>query len=159
MREDIIYKAKSPISFYVGLKVIVAFAIITIVQIEFPDSLIYPSIVGLLWFVSISKFACRVIVSNNKLIIKYLAYWHSNKEIDLSQIKSIKVKTSYWSFNMRHDTNMFREYIFYDEIILTDLKDNEHRLQINSRIGSLNKLIDKINSVIRKHQLTTANKM
>ena len=149
MKEDIIYTAKSPISFYIGIIVIVAFAISTITQIDFPDSLIYPSIVGLLWFVSISKFACRVIVSKNKLIVKYLAFWHSDREIDLSQIKSLKVKTSYWSFNMRHDTNMFREYIFYDEITLTDLKDKNHRLQINSRIGSLNKVIDTLNSVIR----------
>lgn len=152
MREDIIYKAKSPISFYVGITVIVAFAISTITQIEFPDSLIYPSIVGLLCFVSISKFACRVIVTKNKLIVNYLAFWHSDREIDLSQIKSLKVKTSYWSFNMRHDTNMFREYIFYDEITLIDIKDKEHRLQINSRIGSLNKVIDTLDSVTASNE-------
>ncbi len=152
MKEDIIYTAKSPISFYIGIIVIIAFAISTVTQIKFPDSLIYPSIVGLLWFISISKFACRVIVSKNKLIVKYLAFWHSDKEIDLSQIKSLTVKTSYWSFNMRHDTNMFREYIFYDEITLTDINRKKHKLQINSRIGSLNKLIDKTNSVIRKNK-------
>lgn len=149
MRNKINYSTNYPIAFYVGILIVAAIFINTLLRIQFPDSLLYPSIVFILWFATISRYSCKVTLYNDKLVVKYLLFWHKDIEINLSELKVHKVRTSYWSFNFDYDTNSFRGYIFYDQVTLTNKKNEKQIIRINTRIGKFGKLIDKLNEALK----------
>ena len=96
-----IFQSKTPIAFFLGLAISLYLLIDCVVKIDFPDSLIYPIIGFVLWFLTISRFSGRLIIYQDKVLIKYSGFWHRNEEISLLDKKQIKIKQSVWNFNSR----------------------------------------------------------
>ena len=147
-----IFQSKTPIAFFLGLAISLYLLIDCVVKIDFPDSLIYPIIGFVLWFLTISRFSGRLIIYQDKVLIKYSGFWHRNEEISLLDKKQIKIKQSVWNFNSRYDCDIMRGHIFFDTIYLIDKANNLKPIRVNTRIGQLYKAIDIIENQIKNNR-------
>lgn len=146
-----IFQSKTPIAFFVGLAISLYLLIVCVVKIDFPDSLIYPIVVFGLWFLTISRFSGKLIIYQDKILLKYSGFWHRDEEISLLDKKQIKIKQSAWNFNSRYDYEIMRGHIFYDTIFLIDQLNNVTSIKVNTRIGQLYKAIDIIENQIKNN--------
>jgi len=148
---EIIYQSKNPINFYIGLITILLMAIYFGLKIPFPEFIIYPGLVSILWFITISRYACRVQIYEDKILVRYIGFWHKDKVIELKYQISMAIRTPIWSLNLNHDSETFRAHIFYDSIVLEDINHNYSVVRINTRIGQLNKVVSTLRAILRKN--------
>ncbi len=147
---EIIYQSKNPINFYIGLITVLLMAIYFGLKIPFPEFMIYPGLVFILWFITISRYACRVQIYEDRILVKYIGFWHLDKVIELKNQISMTIRTPIWSFNLNHDSETFRGHIFYDSIVFEDINHNYQEVRINTRIGQLSKVVKVLRAILRK---------
>ncbi|WP_430811651.1 MULTISPECIES: hypothetical protein [unclassified Carboxylicivirga] len=146
-----IYTSKTPISFVIGSLISVVCYVFFIIKVEFPDSLIYPTIIFGFWFFTISHYACRLKIFSDKIVVEYIAFWIPNTEINLTDKNKIDVRLNYWSFSSRYSGHWHKEYICYDQIDFINKENESERLKINVRIGQSNKVYDTLEKLIRNN--------
>jgi hypothetical protein len=152
MNNKPIFQSKSPLAFYVGLAISLFMLVYFLINIAFPDSLIYPSIIFILWFLTISRFSGRLIIYRDKVLIKYLGFWHTDKVILLFDKKQMRIRQSGWNFSNRYDSDLIRGHIFFDTIYLIDTMNKVDSIRINTRVGQLNQAIDIIENQIKNNR-------
>ncbi len=147
---EIIYQSKSPINFYIGLITVLLMTIYFGLKIPFPEFLIYPGLVFTLWFITISRYACKVEIYQDKIFVKYNGFWHKDKYLELKNQISMTIRTPVWSLNLYHHSETFRGHIFYDSIVFEDINHDYQEVRINIRIGQLNKVVAPLRDILSK---------
>ena len=145
---DLIYQSKAPLNFYIGIIGVCLITIIFGLKIPFPEFLIYPGIVFGLWFVTISRYACRIQIYHDKIIVNYLGFWHKNRVIKLENQINLDIRTPLWSFNLNYESEILRNYIFYDALIFEDVYHKFNEVRINVRVGQFDKIARTIYGIL-----------
>ncbi|MCT4588911.1 MAG: hypothetical protein N4A71_13900 [Carboxylicivirga sp.] len=148
-----ILQTRLPINFYVWVIISLLVPIVFLINgMPLSSSLLYFALIAFLVYVSISRYACNIMVCKEFIEISYAPLGIKEK-YDLTKIDRLDYKKGYYDFTSKKEWagNRFAANIPNDGIIL--IKGNEeYVIKVNCRFGDFKKAYVVIQAIVAENK-------
>jgi hypothetical protein len=146
----VLMKTKYPLSVYVIL-MIMAVELYVFIYSPIVKMLFYFVLTFLLLYAFFSRYACKVILYEDKVLVKYFFFWDKDICIPLGKFVGVDYYKGFYDFvddQMQGGFFNFPKYC-YDKIVLKS-SDEEVELFINTRLFSFKKLYHALKRTVEQ---------
>jgi hypothetical protein len=158
--DKILYKTQTPFSFYFWMLTTILFATIVVFKSDnFLAPIIYIPIFSVAIYLYFANYSGRLILTSDKIMVKYSITTFLNYEILLDGIKEYDYKKGFYDLmsSKRYGVNDFVPQIFFDTIKLKfSIKNKngvvelrEEKIKINTRMFQLDKFLCELSKIKR----------
>src|SRR5690606_15723282 len=143
-----IYKTNYPLNSYLLLIILVVEGVF---MIGFPISMILFYIAGtfLLFYILFSRYACKVTIYDNRILVQYFFFWEKNVCLLFEEISEVDYAKGF--YDLVDDKALGGLYGFprycYDQLIFKK-KSSEIEILVNTRIGTFGKMFSNLREIV-----------
>jgi hypothetical protein len=142
-----------PIMYYLWIIISVSFFIYFLLNnMIFWGSCFYTAIISLLFFITFSRYSCRVFIRKDELVVHYLFPSKSKISIKLETINNYSVEKGFYDW--LSDTNRADYFLLcYDSISIKGVDNKKIEFRVNTRIGDFKKIRKALDLTIKLKNL------
>lgn len=136
----LLLKTKYPLSIYM-IFMIMGLELFFLINSSIDKILFYSIITFLFFYVFLGRYACKVIVFEDKVVVRYFFFWYKNICIDLNNVNSIDYAKGFYDFTDEKLLGGFYNFpkYCYDKLLFKTSTE-EIEVFINTRVFCFNKL-------------------
>lgn len=148
VKEELLFRSKLPLVLYIWI--ILSFLLLACIIIFLKsgiNNLIIMPLFSILSYYLFCRSSCTIQVYKERFKIRYLL-WKEDREIKFEEIIKMDYKKGFYDFRAPVENKYHFKLICYDTLFL-NLQRGNIQVNINSRLGSFNKLREIVSSSIR----------